>query len=108
MSKTDKPDPVRTALAVSHAVATVTGLDLPVPGFAYRRRSAEHIAEVARLSRDHAAMIAGMDRFAESRATGYDDKSTEVFMDTRDVSQAMIAVSPVNAKQNKEETNERS
>jgi hypothetical protein len=50
----------------------------------------------------------GIDQFALSRAEVYDDKRTEVSVDTPDVLQAMIAVSPVSAKQNEEETNERS
>jgi hypothetical protein len=98
MSDQDTHDLTEKTLTVALSVGTVTGLNLPV----YRRRTAENIAEVARLSGEHQAMIAEIDRFAQSRTSGYDDKSTELFMNTPDVLQAKIPVSPMTAKQNEE------
>jgi hypothetical protein len=108
MSEKDDPDLIKAALALTQSIGSVVGLDLSALNMQYGRRTPEHIAEVARLARENEAMNAGIDRFAESRANGYDDKSTEVAVDTRDVLQTMIAVSPVTAKQNQEETDERS
>jgi len=70
MTRRGDPDLLKAALAVTHALGTATGLAVGVPSAAYRRRTPDHIAEVQRLAREHAAMNAGIDRYRDSRANG--------------------------------------
>jgi hypothetical protein len=99
MTKRDDPDLLKAALAVTHSLGTAAGLVVEVPSAAYLRRTPEHIAEVQRLAREHAAMNAGIDRYGDSRADGYEDKVNEVFVDAKDALRIEIAMSQGPANQ---------
>ena len=95
----DDPDLLKAALALTQSIGSVAGLDLSALNMHYARRTPEHIAEVARLAREHEAMNAGINLYAESRANGYDDKSNEVSVDATNASRTEIAISQDRAKQ---------
>ena len=73
---------LKTAGLIAQTMMSASGLDLTLIPHV-RRRTPEHIAEVARLERQNSAMLAGMDRYADSRLNEYDDKTTELVLDRR-------------------------
>jgi hypothetical protein len=103
MKQQGDPELLKAALALTQVMGSAAGLAVQTPGAAYlRKRTPEHLAEVQRLARDHAAMNAGIDSYQDSRANGYEDKLNEVFVDTKDALRIEIAMLQGPAKQTKD------
>jgi signal transduction protein with GAF and PtsI domain len=99
MKRQGNPDLLKAALALTQVVGSAAGVVVQVPAVAYLRgRTPDHVAEVARLARDHEAMKARIDSYHESRQNGYEDKANEVFVDTQDALSSKFALSQGPAK----------